>query len=68
MQRGDWKALLQAPPYGSGDWQLYNLKQDLGEQHDLSARYPEIRAELIAAWEDYAERVGVIEPETPIGY
>jgi len=24
VQRGDWKLLLQEPPYGSGDWQLYN--------------------------------------------
>ncbi|TNF89641.1 MAG: arylsulfatase, partial [Gammaproteobacteria bacterium] len=67
-RRGDWKILLQEPPLGSGDWQLYNLATDLGEQHDLSAAHPEIRAELIAAWEVYAADVGVILPETPIEY
>lgn len=68
VHRGDWKLLLQEPPYGSGDWQLYNLPSDPGEQRDLSARYPEIKAELIAGWEAYAERVGVVLPEIPIRY
>ena len=67
-QRGSWKILWQEPPHGSGDWQLYNLDEDLGEQRDLSAAHPDIRAELIAAWEAYAAEVGVILPETPIHY
>jgi arylsulfatase A-like enzyme len=67
-QRGDWKILLQEPPLGTGDWQLYNLAQDLGEQEDLSEEFPEIRSELIAGWEAYAIEVGVILPETPIYY
>jgi len=68
VQRGDWKALLQQPPYGTGEWQLYNLARDPGEQLDLSAEYPELRAELIAGYNSYAEKVGVIEPETSIRY
>lgn len=67
-QRGDWKVLLQQPPYGTGEWQLYNLARDPGEQVDLSAEYPELRAELITGYNAYAEKVGVIEPETPIRY
>ena len=67
-QRGSWKVLWQEPPHGSGDWQLYDLSRDLAEQNDLSATHPDIRAELIAAWEAYAEQVGVMLPETPIQY
>lgn len=67
-QRGDWKVLWMEAPYGSGDWQLYNLAQDLGEQEDLSEEFPKVREELIAAWEAYAEEVGVVLPETPIYY
>lgn len=67
-QRGNWKILRQELPLGNGDWQLYNLEEDLGEQHDLSDAHPQIRAELIAAWEIYAEEVGVILPETPVHY
>ncbi len=67
-QQGDWKILLQEPPYGSGEWELYNLARDPGEQLDLSAEYPQLREQLIAAWQRYADRVGVILPETPIPY
>jgi len=67
-QRGHWKVLLQEPPYGSGDWQLYNLAMDQGEQEDLSAEHPELRQSLIEAWQRYADEVGVIPPEQPIPY
>lgn len=67
-RRGNWKILWQEPPLGSGNWQLYNLAEDLGEQHDLSASHPKLRAELIAAWEAYAESVGVILPDVPMHY
>ncbi len=67
-QRGDWKVLLQEAPYGTGEWQLYNLASDLGEQDDLSDQYPGIRQELIDAWQQFADEVGVINPEVPVRY
>lgn len=67
-QRGEWKALLQPPPYGTGQWQLYNLARDLGEQEDLALEYPRVLKELVEGYESYASKVGVIDPETPIGY
>jgi arylsulfatase len=67
-QRGQWKVLLQEAPFGTGEWQLYNLARDLGEQEDLSDEHPQIRAELIDAWQQYAETVGVVLPEHPIRY
>lgn len=67
-QKGDWKILWMEPPLGTGEWELFNIAQDVGEQEDLSAEYPELRAELISSWEKYAEEVGVILPETPIYY
>jgi len=68
VQRGPWKALLQAPPYGTGEWQLYNLQEDPGEQNDRALEHGPILAELVEGWEAYAERVGVLLPETPILY
>ena len=67
-QRGDWKILWMEPPFGTGQWELFNLAQDVGEQDDLSAEFPEVREELIAAWQAYADSVGVVLPETPIYY
>ena len=62
------KLLQQEPPYGSGDWQLYNLADDPGEQNDLALQHPELTKELIGAWQIYADKVGVIEPDKPIHY
>jgi len=67
-QRGPWKILLQEPPYGTSEWQLYNLDRDLGEQEDLSDEHPKIRTALIAAWTEYAREVGVVLPEIPPRY
>lgn len=67
-RRGDWKALRLPEPYGSGDWQLYNLAADPGEMRDLASEFPKIVKELAAAWERYAEANGVIQPGTTTAY
>ena len=38
--RGDWKLIEW---YEDGKLELFNLKQDLGEQHDLADQHPERR-------------------------
>ena len=58
--KGDWKITRMYKPYGTLDWQLFNLAEDLGEQYDLSDRFPEKRNELIALWDEYVETNGVI--------
>lgn len=58
--RGDFKAAAVAPPFGDGQWRLYDISQDPGETHDLSAARAGLLEELIAAWERYTEEVGVV--------
>ena len=60
MRQGDFKAVSVAQPYGSGNWQLYNLVDDPGETHDLAKEHPEILKKLQAAWDRYAKGVGVV--------
>ncbi|MFK7733999.1 MAG: arylsulfatase [Pseudomonadales bacterium] len=50
---GDWKILHLPKPLGSGDWQLYNLKEDPAELNDLSQQHPDKRLDLIEQWEEY---------------
>jgi len=70
MQNGKWvrqgnlKAVSVAPPYGAGIWKLYNVENDPGETTDLSAEMRETLDELIAAWDRYADEVGVVLIET----
>ena len=61
-RKGEWKILKLPVPYGSGEWQLYNLKNDPGENNDLAKNHAEILEELSKLWEDYAKENGVVEP------
>ena len=68
VRRGDWKLVHNPEPWGSGDWQLFNVGTDLAERYDLSAEHPELVAELKAAWERYAAENNVIIPDWVSGY
>ena len=61
IRQGDWKLcyILKAGG-GSGDWELFNLKTDPGETHDLSKDEPTKRKELLAFWDDYVKKNGVL--------
>lgn len=53
---GDWKLVR----FGrNGPWELYNLKADRTELHDLAADEPERAKELAAKWDAWAERTNV---------
>ncbi|MEO0606945.1 MAG: arylsulfatase [Pseudomonadota bacterium] len=66
LYKGDYKITRSMPPVGTGAWQLYNMAIDPGETVDLSEAEPEIRADLVAAYADYAAEMGVLE--MPEGY
>jgi len=55
VRQGDWK-LVSAE---GGPWELYDLKQDRTELNDLAASHPEKRDELLGAYREWAEKVGV---------
>jgi arylsulfatase len=63
MRKGPFKAVSVAPPYGAGAWQLFNVVEDPGESRDLADEMPDLLDELRAAWEGYAEEVGVVPAE-----
>ncbi len=53
---GDWKLVRLGR---NGPWELYDLKADRTEQHDLAAAQPERTQTLAAKWEAWAERAQV---------
>ena len=63
---GDWKSLHMVPPLGTGEWELFNLKNDPSEQIDLAKVEPEQLEIMIAAWEKYEADNMVIMPEGPL--
>ena len=60
IRQGDWKISWHYQPFGTWDWQLFNLAEDPGEQYDLSGKFPEKRKALVALWDEYVKMNGVI--------
>jgi arylsulfatase len=66
VRQGDWKLRWQYKPFGTGDWELFNVATDLGERHDLAAQHPEKVKALVALWDDYVVTNNVILPDRVI--
>lgn len=64
VRQGDWKLVWMERPFGTADWQLYNLKDDPGEQNDLSTQQSEKLKELLVFWKFYAIEGGMMALET----
>ncbi len=62
IRKGPWKLLWMHKPFGTEDWQLYNVEDDPGERVDLAASEPEILAELVGHWDEYVAENNVILP------
>jgi arylsulfatase A-like enzyme len=52
----DWKLVRLGR---NGPWELYNLKDDRTELHDLAAKEPDRAKELARQWDAWADRTGV---------
>ena len=68
IRKGDWKLVHMPEPYGTDDWQLFNVMDDISESRDLSAEYPDKVKELKTHWDEYADRNKVIIPDWVSGY
>ena len=57
---GDWKLVA-----AKGDpWELYDLKTDRAEQHNLAAKMPEKASELAAAWQRQTDAFTALAQKT----
>ncbi len=65
--KDEWKIVNLPIPFGKGDWELFNLAEDPSESYDISNQFPEKRNELIVAWKEYCENVGVVYDPLDIG-
>ncbi|MEH6467396.1 MAG: hypothetical protein V7722_07165, partial [Porticoccus sp.] len=58
---GEWKILWMPEPFGTGEWELFNLSQDPAEMNDLSEQYPDRLAVMKTRWEQYKKDNGVLD-------
>jgi arylsulfatase len=66
VRQGDWKLRWQYKPYGTEEWELFNLATDVAERHDLAAAQPEKVKALLALWDDYVRANNVVLPSRVI--
>jgi arylsulfatase A-like enzyme len=59
VRRGDFK-LVEV--FETGKVELYNLRDDIGEQHDLATEMPELAEELTRLLHDWREMSGAVMP------
>lgn len=71
VRDGRWKALYHPTPFpllkslddrAQVRWELYDVEADPGETRDLARKHPSRLKRLVAKWEAYADRVGVVAP------
>ena len=62
LRQGNWKLRWQWKPFGTGDWELFDLASDPGERNDVAAGQPEKLAALLALWDEYVTVNNVILP------
>lgn len=62
VRKGPWKLSWMHEPFGTEEWQLYNLLQDPAEQNDLAGSEPTVVDELMEDWESYVALNNVILP------
>jgi len=60
LRKGKWKITKIEPPFGKGVFELFNIKDDPTESHDLSKQYPDKYNELLNEWKNYVKDNGVI--------
>lgn len=59
MRLGDWKLIYS---YKTGLHELYNLREDIGEAHNLAAVHPDVVRKLSARLGAYLRKVGAQRP------
>ena len=64
--RDNWKIVRNMPPVGDGKWRLYDHAKDPAEVNDLSAAMPDVFQTMLADYDAYATRSGVLA--LPEGY
>jgi arylsulfatase len=66
VRQGNWKLRWQIRPFGTGEWELFDLAADPVELKDLAAERPDKVKEMVALWDDYARQGNVILPNRTV--
>lgn len=62
VRQGNWKIRWEYKPFGTEEWELYNLKEDASERINLAQINPNKTKQMLALWNRYVRENNVILP------
>ena len=62
LRQADWKIRWQWKPFGTGDWELYNLAADPAERNNLATQESDKLVAMLELWDGYVADNNVILP------
>ncbi len=70
VRDGDWKLIrfFAGNPDGTDRFELYNLREDIGETHDVAAEHPEIVGRLAKELEGFLQDTDAVIPQVNPDY
>ncbi len=66
IRQGDWKLRWQWRPFGTGEWELFDLADDSAERFDLAKTMPDKLDQMYGLWQDYVAANNVILPSRSV--
>jgi arylsulfatase len=63
---GDGWKIVQRPKDNEEEWELYDLKVDRSEMHNVSAQYPDKVKEMLSKFKEWTERYAVVPAPEPL--
>ena len=66
LRQGDWKLRWQWRPFGTGEWELFNLASDAAERINRAADSPDKLEQMKGLWDDYVAANNVILPSRSV--
>ena len=65
FRRGKWKITWIEKPFGSSDFELFDIESDPGESLNVRSTFPDVYARMVDGFEEYARSNGIIIARPP---
>lgn len=59
LLQGNWKMTFSNAPWGTGQWELFDIRKDPTELHNLAAQQPQVTRSLLNQWQQCQARNGI---------
>ena len=65
FRRGKWKITWTEKPFGSSEFELFDIESDPGESQNVRETYPDVYGQMVDGFEAYARSNGIVIARPP---